>query len=55
MSVRNTCADWIQGFEPKNDPAMQGKKDPPDGFNIEIPRKSAGPSSTQVTRCMMLI
>jgi len=49
-SVRETCADWIQGFEPPNDPAIKGEKDPKTGFHIDVPRRNVGPSSTQVGR-----
>ena len=24
MSVRETCADWIRGIEPHDDPALKG-------------------------------
>ncbi|CAL1540993.1 unnamed protein product [Lymnaea stagnalis] len=48
MSVRETCADWFDGTEPKTDPALVGKKDPPEGFGIKVPRKNVGPSSTQL-------
>jgi len=47
-SVRETCADWAQGFEPPNDPALKGEKDPKTGFAINVPRRNVGPSSTQV-------
>jgi len=47
-SVRETCADWIQGFEPPNDPALKGEKDPKNGFHIKVPRRNVGPSSTQL-------
>lgn len=30
LSVRETCADWIRGIEPHDDPALKGKKDDPD-------------------------
>ena len=26
MSVRETCADWIRGIEPHDDPALKGNK-----------------------------
>ena len=48
MSVRETCADWLRGVEPHDDPALKGKKDPDDGFHIKVPRRNVGPSSTQV-------
>ena len=48
MSVRDTCADWIRGIEPQDDPALRGKKDPESGFEIKVPRRNVGPSSTQV-------
>ncbi|XP_076821965.1 cytoplasmic FMR1-interacting protein 1 homolog isoform X2 [Clavelina lepadiformis] len=47
-SVRETCADWYQGFEPPNDPAIKGEKDPKTGFHIDVPRRNVGPSSTQL-------
>ena len=49
-SVRETCADWYQGFEPPNDPALKGEKDPKTGFHIDVPRRNVGPSSTQVCK-----
>ena len=48
VSVRETCADWLRGVEPHDDPALKGKKDPDDGFHIKVPRRNVGPSSTQV-------
>lgn len=48
MSVRETCADWLRGVEPQDDPALKGKKDPENGFDIKVPRRNVGPSSTQV-------
>ncbi|KAJ8297560.1 hypothetical protein KUTeg_024091 [Tegillarca granosa] len=48
MGVRDTCVDWFSGVEPKDDPAFKGKKDPDDGFKIKVPRRSVGPSSTQL-------
>ncbi|XP_013390578.1 cytoplasmic FMR1-interacting protein 2 isoform X3 [Lingula anatina] len=48
MSVRETSADWLRGVEPKDDPALAGKKDPDGGFAIKVPRRNVGPSSTQL-------
>ncbi|XP_067662939.1 cytoplasmic FMR1-interacting protein-like [Haliotis asinina] len=48
MSVRDTCADWLRGVEPQEDPALRGKKDPDDGFHIKVPRRNVGPSTTQL-------
>lgn len=48
MSVRETCADWLRGTEPQDDPALKGKKDPENGFEIKVPRRNVGPSSTQL-------
>jgi len=48
MSVRETCAEWQRGIEPHDDPALQGKKDPTQGFDIKVPRRNVGPSSTQL-------
>lgn len=48
MSVRETCADWIRGIEPYDDPALKGKRDPEGGFDLKVPRRNVGPSSTQL-------
>ncbi|GIX94913.1 cytoplasmic FMR1-interacting protein [Caerostris darwini] len=48
LSVRETCADWMRGTEPDEDPALKGKKDPESGFEIKVPRRNVGPSSTQL-------
>jgi len=48
MSVRETCAEWQRGIEPHDDPALSGKKDPVQGFDIKVPRRNVGPSSTQL-------
>ena len=48
MSVRNTCADWCRGVEPTDDPCLKGKKDPSEGYQIKLTRKTTGPSTTQV-------
>ena len=48
MSVRETCADWIRGIEPHDDPALKGKRDPDAGFDLKVPRRNVGPSSTQL-------
>nr|CAI5867665.1 unnamed protein product [Callosobruchus analis] len=48
MSVRETCADWPRQFDPVQDPVLKGKKDPDTGFNIKVPRRNVGPSSTQL-------
>merc|ERR1719266_3224923 len=48
MSVRETCAEWQRGIEPHDDPALSGKKDPATGFEIKVPRRNVGPSSTQL-------
>ena len=48
MSVRETCAEWQRGIEPHDDPALSGKKDPVSGFDIKVPRRNVGPSSTQL-------
>ena len=46
VAVRETCADWLRGIEPQDDPALRGKKD--DDFQMKVPRRNVGPSSTQV-------
>lgn len=48
VSVRECCADWIRNYKPEEDPAMKGKKDPETGFDIKIPKRVVGPSSTQL-------
>ena len=48
MSVRETCAEWQRGIEPHDDPALKGKKDPDSGYDIKVPRRNVGPSSTQL-------
>ncbi|XP_071124777.1 cytoplasmic FMR1-interacting protein 2-like isoform X2 [Mytilus edulis] len=47
LAVRDTCADWLRGVEPHDDPAMKGKKED-EGFNIKVPSRNVGPSSTQL-------
>ena len=44
VSVRETCADWHSSVEPTSDPALKGKKDPDNGFNIQVPRRNVGKS-----------
>ncbi|XP_003737710.1 cytoplasmic FMR1-interacting protein [Galendromus occidentalis] len=46
QSVRETCADWMRGYEPSEDPALKGKKDAE--YEIKAPRRNVGPSSTQL-------
>ena len=36
MSVRETCAEWQRGIEPHDDPALKGKKDPDQGYDIKV-------------------
>ncbi|KAK4321422.1 hypothetical protein Pmani_007761 [Petrolisthes manimaculis] len=48
VSVRETSADWMKGVEPPEDPALKGKKDPDNGFEIKVQRRNVGPSSTQL-------
>ena len=43
-----TCADWIRGIEPHDDPALKGKRDPEGGYDLKVPRRNVGPSSTQL-------
>jgi len=49
VAVRETCADWLRGIEPQDDPALRGKKDD-ESFHVKVPRRNVGPSSTQVTQ-----
>ena len=46
--MRETCADWIRGIEPHDDPALKGKRDPEGGYDLKVPRRNVGPSSTQL-------
>lgn len=48
QAIRKTVCDWEAGHEPFNDPALRGEKDPKSGFDIKVPRRAVGPSSTQV-------
>eukprot|EP00040_Diaphanoeca_grandis_P031270 m.186745 g.186745 ORF g.186745 m.186745 type:complete len:1253 (-) comp32277_c0_seq1:190-3948(-) len=47
MGLRSTCADWLNGNEPNDDPAIKGKKDP-NYVARPIPDKIVGPGSTQL-------
>lgn len=42
MSVRETCADWHSRIDPNQDPALKGKKDPDNGFNLKILERNVG-------------
>ncbi len=55
VSVRETCADWIRGIEPHDDPASKGKKDPENGFDIQVPRRNVGMSHYSLCRVMNFI
>lgn len=45
--LRSTCADWLNGLEPADDPALKGKKDPK--FVVKpVPNRTVGPGSTQL-------
>ena len=44
VSVRETSADWDKGREPSEDPALKGKKDPDQGFDIKVHRRNVGES-----------
>uniref|UniRef100_UPI00358DFFAE cytoplasmic FMR1-interacting protein 2-like n=1 Tax=Myxine glutinosa TaxID=7769 RepID=UPI00358DFFAE len=46
QAIRKTCCDWET--EPTNDPCLRGEKDPKGGFEIKVPRRTVGPSSTQL-------
>lgn len=48
QAIRKTVCDWEGGHEPFNDPALRGEKDPKSGFDVKVPRRAVGPSSTQV-------
>ena len=38
----------FKGHPPENDPCLKGEKDPKGGFHANVPRRTVGPSSTQV-------
>lgn len=52
QAIRKTICDWEGGREPPNDPCLRGEKDPKGGFDIKVPRRAVGPSSTQVCECL---
>uniref|UniRef100_A0A803SVA5 Cytoplasmic FMR1-interacting protein n=1 Tax=Anolis carolinensis TaxID=28377 RepID=A0A803SVA5_ANOCA len=54
QAIRKTVCDWEGGREPFNDPALRGEKDPKSGFDVKVPRRAVGPSSTQVI-CNVLL
>jgi len=54
VAVRETCADWLRGIEPQDDPALRGKKDD-DSFHMKVPRRNVGPSSTQVVHTAVVV
>ncbi|XP_071951857.1 cytoplasmic FMR1-interacting protein 2-like isoform X1 [Antedon mediterranea] len=47
-SIRQTCSDWHNGMAPNDDPCLKGDKDPKTGYSIQVPRRTVGPSSTQL-------
>ncbi|KAG7260100.1 hypothetical protein CRUP_010158 [Coryphaenoides rupestris] len=47
-AIRKTICDWEGAREPPNDPCLRGEKDPKGGFDIKVPRRAVGPSSTQL-------
>ena len=49
IAIRDTCADWLKGMEPRDDPIFQGKKDVETGFRVELPKRNIPPSNTQVS------
>lgn len=55
QAIRKTVCDWEAGHEPFNDPALRGEKDPKSGFDIKVPRRAVGPSSTQVFFCLVVV
>uniref|UniRef100_A0A3Q3WJ56 Uncharacterized protein n=1 Tax=Mola mola TaxID=94237 RepID=A0A3Q3WJ56_MOLML len=48
QAIRKTVCDWEGAREPPNDPCLRGEKDPKGGFDIKVPRRAVGPSSTQL-------
>ena len=49
LGLRTVCVDWLNNEEPRDDPALRGEKDPKTGYRVELPRRSVGVSSTQVS------
>ncbi|KAJ8027992.1 Cytoplasmic FMR1-interacting protein 2 [Holothuria leucospilota] len=47
-AVRETCAHWQHGHEPRDDPCLKGEKDPKTGYSVHVQRLTVGPSSTQL-------
>lgn len=58
VSVRESCADWIRNYRPEEDPAMKGKKDPENGYDIKISKRCVGMILVfrlfLIQRCLML-
>ena len=48
LAIRDICADWLKGTEPRDDPILQGKKDVETGFRVELPKRNLPPSNSQV-------
>lgn len=46
--MRHTCADWLNGKEPIDDPALMGEKDGGKYIPQAIPSRSAAPGITQL-------
>uniref|UniRef100_A0A671SL10 Cytoplasmic FMR1-interacting protein 1 homolog n=1 Tax=Sinocyclocheilus anshuiensis TaxID=1608454 RepID=A0A671SL10_9TELE len=55
QAIRKTICDWETGREPHNDPALRGEKDPKGGFDIKVPRRAVGPSTTQVCNSLYMV
>uniref|UniRef100_A0A672H8X9 Cytoplasmic FMR1 interacting protein 1 n=1 Tax=Salarias fasciatus TaxID=181472 RepID=A0A672H8X9_SALFA len=55
QAIRKTVCDWETGREPHNDPALRGEKDPKGGFDIKVPRRAVGPSSTQLRKVIFTL
>lgn len=55
QAIRKTVCDWEGAREPPNDPCLRGEKDPKGGFDIKVPRRAVGPSSTQVSFTEVII
>ncbi|GAV08221.1 hypothetical protein RvY_17946 [Ramazzottius varieornatus] len=47
-SVRETVADWVNGYEPQDDPASKGRKDGDGKYDVKVARRCVAPSSTQL-------
>ena len=49
MTIRDTGSDFASDIKKKhNDPILKGEKDSKTGYQVTLPDRDVGPSSTQV-------